>query len=192
LPEKRIVSEQELIELSNLQLDENDIGSLEKIKEKIGKIGFFTGELREGTVVNVIKSPVAYNASNLYRMSRAADATYVAFSSSVFKSDHIFGSYRVNSSQFCINCYHSNKLKRCFEMDSCRSCSDSYFCHNCENLDSCMLCFNTKNKRYAVGNVEVGKEEFLRLKKLILGEIGAEIEAKKDCMLDIYNIGSRR
>jgi hypothetical protein len=50
------------------------------------------------------------------------------------------------------------------------------FCHNCENLQNSMFCFNTKNKNYAIGNVEVGREEYMRIKKMVLDEVNAELD----------------
>ena len=37
---------------------------------------------------------------------------------------------------------------------TCRECSDSWFCHNVEGMQNALFCFNTKSKRYAVGNAE--------------------------------------
>ena len=188
LPEKRIVSVQELMELSKLQMDEGEISSLSSIKENLGKIGFFTGELREGTAANVIKSPVAYNASNLYSMNRAADSTYLAFSSTIVKSSHIFGSYRMNTSQFCINCYNSLGLTRCFEMDTSNNCADSMFCHNSESLTDSMFCFNTKAKRNAIGNAQLPPDQYKKIKDMLIGQMGDELVKKKDLKWDIFSI----
>ena len=77
-------------------------------------------------------------------------------------------------------------------MDSCRDCSDSYFCHNIENCDNCMFCFNIKSKRYAIGNVEYPKEEYLKIKKLVLAELVSKIEKDKKLEMDIYNIGCKK
>jgi len=66
------------------------------------------------------------------------------------------------------------------------------FCHNCEGLSDCMFCFNVKNKRYAIGNVEVGREKYLEVKKRTLAEIAAKLERKHDLELDIYNIGVKK
>jgi len=53
-----------------------------------------------------------------------------------------------------------------------------------------MFCFNAKNLRYAVGNVEVGRERFMEMKKKLLGEIARELEGKKGLRWGIYNIGA--
>jgi len=122
------------------------------------------------------------------------DSSYVGFSKYLAycfwprESEYVFGSVLLFSSDFCINCYYSTNLTRCFELDNCDHCSDSYFCHNCENLKDCMFCFNTKSKRYAIGNVEVGKEEYERIKKLILGDILNQLGQKKKLSKSIYNL----
>ncbi|MEI6577303.1 MAG: hypothetical protein WCO63_14090, partial [Bacteroidota bacterium] len=65
------------------------------------------------------------------------------------------------SSEFNIRCFNSVKLSRCLEADFCRDCSGIYFSHNCENVHDSMFCFNVKNLRHAIGNVEVGREKFM-------------------------------
>ena len=95
-------------------------------------------------------------------------------------------------SSFGINIYNSNAIARGFEVDGCLSSSDIYFCHNSENLRDCMFCFNAKNLKYAVGNAELGKEEYARVKKLVLSEIGARLEKDKKLPWDIYSIGARK
>ena len=77
------------------------------------------------------------------------------------------------------------------EMDSCKNCADSYFCHNCENLSDCMFCFNAKNLKYAVGNAEVGKENYMKIKSIVRGEILERLEKGKTLPFDVYSIGGR-
>lgn len=52
-----------------------------------------------------------------------------------------------------------------------------------------MFCFNVKSKRYAIGNAEVGREQFMDVKKKIMDEVLEKIE--KDNLLDlsIYEVG---
>jgi hypothetical protein len=78
---------------------------------------------------------------------------------------------------------------RCFEVNDSNSCTDCYFCHNCEDLKNCMFCFNTKAKRYAIGNVEVGREAYMKIRKLLQEQVADELEKTKSLRHDIYNIG---
>jgi len=61
-------------------------------------------------------------------------------------------------------------------VDSARSCSGCYYCHNVENVHDSIFCSNVKNLRYAVGNVEVGKGEFLRIKETVISRVLSGIE----------------
>ena len=56
-------------------------------------------------------------------------------------------------------------------------------------MSNAILCFNAKNLRYAVGNVEVGPDEFARIKKMLLGHVANELKTKKMLDSDIYNVG---
>jgi hypothetical protein len=105
------------------------------------------------------------------------------------ESEHIFGGYfRILNCQFCINCYHPTNLKGCFEVDASHYCRDSYFCHNCENIDNGILCFNAKSLRYAVGNQEVGKGEYSRIKKMLLDRINSQLEEKNSLDFSIFSV----
>jgi hypothetical protein len=55
-----------------------------------------------------------------------------------------------------------------------------------------MFCFNAKNLRYAIGNVEVGREEFMRVKGLVQSQIVKGLEKNKSLPWDIYTIGAKR
>jgi len=105
-------------------------------------------------------------------------------------SERCFGCSQVVDCRMSIRCFSSAKLTRCFEMSDCNNCSDSYFCSNCEDVENGLFCFNVKSKRYAVCNVEVGREEFLKIKKLVLGALIEELETTHNLHYSIFNLGS--
>lgn len=105
------------------------------------------------------------------------------------KSESVFGCANIMGCKFCIDCYGSTKLSRCFEVTDSNSCNDCYFCHNVENMSECMFCFNTKAKRYAIANVEIGREKYMRIKKRVLAQIHSELEETKELKYDIYSLG---
>ncbi len=55
-----------------------------------------------------------------------------------------------------------------------------------------MFCFNAKNLSYAIGNVQLQKEQYLRLKKIVLEEIAGKLEKEKQLDLSIYNVGCKK
>lgn len=195
IPKDRIVTMEEarvLGEVARLSLEEARSLTLANAHERIGKLAYLTVDFYEGANRNLIECATAIDSSNSYRTSGLVYAKHCAYMFWPRSTEHSYGCEAMFDSSFCINCYYSQKLTRCFECDSCRSCSDCLFCHNCENVQDSMFCFNVKNMRYAIGNAEVGREEYLRVKKSVLVEIGNRLQKKHDFPLDIYNIGKAR
>jgi len=195
LPKERMLTQQEALaygEREKIGEGQAESLTLANAGGTIGKLAFFSTEYEEGTNTNVIECATITQSANCYRTSPVLYSKYCAYSFWPRSCEHTYGSNATFDCEFCIHCHHSVKLKRCFEMDSCRDCAGSYFCHNCENLQDCMFCFNVKNKRYAIGNVEVGRERFMETKRMLLAKIAGELTVKKEIAGDIYNIGCKQ
>jgi hypothetical protein len=162
--------------------------SLKTAGTKIGKIAFFNSDIADGNNLNDIECTINIDAVNCYRAVCSVYSKFAAYSFWPRTCEHVFGCDTVFDSSFCVNCYRSVKLTRCLEMDSCNGCSDSLFCHNCENLQNCMFCFNTKNKSYAIGNVEVGREAYLQVKKVVVEQLASQLEKNNKLSFDIFAI----
>ncbi|MCX6771483.1 MAG: hypothetical protein NTX79_05510 [Candidatus Micrarchaeota archaeon] len=166
--------------------------SFASISEGISKIAYLSPEFFFGENINVTECSTQYQSMNAYRSPGASFTKNTAYSFWPRKGDCIFGSSMAFECFFCINCYYSENLNRCFEVDSSKSCSDSYYLHNCENVRSSMLCFNAKNLAYAVGNTVVGKEQFGRAKRMLLEWANEKLARKKEVPLSIFDVGCRQ
>lgn len=162
---------------------------MESIGGVLGKIALFCPERDVGTNSNIVGSGLAIWSNDCYKVPNCVFSKHCAFSYWPRNSEYLFGCNVVLESAFCINCYNSQKLMRCFELESCRDCADSYYLHNCENVRDSMFCFNAKNLQYAIGNAVVGRERYLAAKKMLLERVHAQLAAKKEVSLDIYNLG---
>ncbi|MCX6769636.1 MAG: hypothetical protein NT051_03070 [Candidatus Micrarchaeota archaeon] len=160
--------------------------SLKTAGAKISKIAFFNSDISDGNNSNDIECTINIDAVNCYRAVCSVYSKSVAYSFWPRTCEHIFGCDTIFDSSFCVNCYRSVKLTRCLEMDSCNGCSDSLFCHNCENLQNCMFCFNAKNKSYAIGNVEMGREAYLQAKKAIMERLAGQLDKGGKLEFDIF------
>lgn len=189
-PDKRMITQNEAVELAKLQLNENLLESVSGIKEGLDRIGYFLGTATE-QATNYFKSPIAFHSANMYKVGDGVFSENCAIDGSINYSKYLFGSDRVVSSEFCINCYNSLNLRRCFELDACTNCTDSYFCHNCESLQDAMFCFNAKGKRHAIGNNELPLEQYRQVKSVLVDQMAEEILKNKNLQLDIFNIGCR-
>jgi len=188
IPEKRVVTWEEANQLGGLRMDERELDSLESIRKALPKIGYFTDEMIEGNCYNNPKTLTAIDSSNTYDTC-VYKSEYVAFNLYCVFSKYVFGGRGTSDCNFCVNCYSSSKLNRCFEVDSSSNCSDAYFCHNCEGLTDAMFCFNTKSKNHAIGNLQLPPGKYGQIKELLVGQMAGEIERKKGLKWDIFNIG---
>lgn len=187
------VTEKEAEALSARALSEEEAEKLglQNCRELLSPVAFYSCEVALGNnrevadTVSYSDAQYVFGSSTIYGSRRCAYDCWVSHNAeNMFGCDHVF------YSRFCINCYRSLRLSRCFEVNDSLDSSDCYFCHNVENCHECMFCFNAKNLRCAIGNVEFPGEEYLRLKRLVLRELVQRINGKKGLGLDIYNLGS--
>jgi len=190
-PDKRMVTQGEAVELATLQLNESQLGSVKDIQDGLDRIGYFLGTAAEQST-NYFKNPIAFHSSSIYKVGDGVFSENCAVDGSINYSKYLFGSDRIVGSEFCINCYNSLNLKRCFELDACTNCADAYFCHNCESLQDAMFCFNAKGKRYAIGNNALPPEQYRQAKSVLVDQIAEEILRNKSLRLDIFNVGGMK
>ena len=95
-------------------------------------------------------------------------------------------------SEFSVKSCDITVCKRCFELDNCTNCSNCYFSHNLEGCEECILCSNVKGMRYAVLNKQLSREEYARIKKLVLDYVNAELDSKKKCRRSIFALTGKK
>ncbi|HQT45059.1 MAG TPA: hypothetical protein PLO51_03715, partial [Candidatus Micrarchaeota archaeon] len=168
-----------------------DIGriSMDSISALIGAIAYLTPEYFVGENNNVFECSTQYSSMNAYRSPGTSFSKNTAYSFWPRTADSIFGSSMAFESYHCMNCYYSENLNRCLEVDSSKACSDSYFLHNCENVNSSMFCFNVKNLSYAVGNTAVGKEQYAKTRAMLLAWANEKLAKNKGIPLSIFDLG---
>jgi hypothetical protein len=191
LPDSRYINIDEARALAGvLRLTQTETESLtlKNAGKTLSRIAYITPQFHEGTNLNVYACPIILWASDCEGVHGCVYAKKSAYSTWPRDSDHVFGCAFAFGSSFNISCHNSFGIQRCFEVDSARSCTGCYYSHNIENCHDSMFCSNAKNLRYAVCNVQVGKEEFARLKALLLARVSGELEKGGKCGLDIYQI----
>ncbi|MCX6769656.1 MAG: hypothetical protein NT051_03170 [Candidatus Micrarchaeota archaeon] len=172
-----------------ISISEGETPGLEEIAGRAGKIALFTFEKREGRCLDISETAGASDAVGCHRLLFAFTSSLSGLSSIVTESKYIFGGYlRMLNSEFCISCFNLTQCKGCLEADSSYRSSGLYFCHNCEDVENGILCFNLKGARYAVLNQPVGKEEFARVKKMLLEYINRELEEKGELGRSIFEL----
>ena len=186
LPGERVASEEDLQQASGKRMAGEDY-SLAGITARMPEFAYFVPTYSQGRNLWVEDSLLYLDCVNIRGCFDPFTSKNCAFVHSIIEAEGLFGMYRIAGGMFSIHCYNSINVKRCFEIDGGKDCSNCYFCHNAENLENCIFCFNTKGLRYAVGNLEVGKEKFLAFRQEFLSRIVPLLEKEGKLGFDIYD-----
>ncbi len=166
--------------------------SIANAAKTVSPIGYLSPEWQMGISRDNLECKVEIDSTNCYSGTLPINSKYCSGFYWVRESEHIFGGNEVRASAFCMRCYRSERLQRCFEVDSSSDCSDCYFCHNCENVHDSMFCFNAKNLKNAVGNMQLPREEYLRVKARVLAEINAHLDKTNSVPYSILSLAARK
>ena len=190
LPGAILCTREEAMKENAPLVDERQLSlALRSLAAAVAAKASITMEMVEGESREVPEVTQAIDSTESWSEWDATSSSRSACSTGVIQSKYVFGGYfRILDSEFCINCYDVVEARRCFEVDSSSRCSECYFCHNVEGCECCILCSNVKGKRYAVLNQEVGKEEYLRVKKMLLDYVNGELDRKKAVARSIFSL----
>ena len=192
IPKSRMVNFEEAKMLLNktARLPPEDGTTIPHLLAAIAPLAYFSPEFQAGEGHNNAWTQIVYHAINSYKVY---DTTYTknsAYDTMAFNTEAVFGCYRAIHSKFCIRCHDCVNVTASMDLDSCTNCSDCLFCHNCENVENGLFCFNAKGMRYAIGNVEVGREKYLQVRKLVQEELVRRLEKDGDIGWDICSLGA--
>jgi len=191
-PKERLINQEEASVLGRQVLECNERTALADLVRRMSSIAFYCADFNEGENTNFRLTPTRYFCADVFHI---ADATYTkksAYCTHATRCEAVFGcGILITNCKFCIRCHDCMDCTASMDLDSCKSCSNSLFCHNCENLENCMFCFNAKSLRYAIGNVEVGKEKFMQVKKLVQEELVRQLEKDGNIKWDVCALGGR-
>ncbi len=189
MPHDRLVSFEDLPIAAGktIKMPQNGL-SLANIAGQLNDFAYLVPTYAEGRNLNVQNTFGYIDCMNIRDSFDPFTSTNCSHSFSILDSEALFGVHRIVKSAFSIHVYNALNVQRCFEIDGAKNCADSYFCHNVEDLSNCMFCFNTKAKRYAIGNAEVGKEKYLEFRKKFSDYWVKQLESKGKLDFDIYNI----
>ena len=193
IPRERLVSANEAEILEKRQAGISPGDSTAEIILKVGAIAFYPTEAVEGESKNNSETQIEYNSHDCHKVAVGTFSQRSAYCAHIHRCDAIFGSGMLMvDSSFCIRCHNCVKVTCSMDLDSCTSCARCLFCHNCENVHDSMFCFNAKNLKYAIGNVEVGREKYMEVRKTLLENICSQLGEKGTIAQDICSIGCRK
>jgi hypothetical protein len=194
LPASCLCSFEEALQQNKPLLSESELSlPLARMEQAVATKVALSLDFVDGPCRDYVDVSQVINSSEVYSSWDSTSSQRSACSTGIIQSKYIFGGYlRMLDSEFCINCYDMTECKRCFELDSSSRCSNCYFCHNVEGCEECIFCSNVKGLRYAVLNRQLPKEEYARIKKMVLDFVNAEMTAKKRCERSIFALAGKK
>ena len=189
----RFIAEEEaaayLEMLKGTKLNVNDIKDIDSAVDALSENIAYAGNIVLGKSAFVSQSTRVVDSFYVYRSSDVVYSKNIAFCEVAKYSECVFGCASAGKgTKFAISCGEPYEASRLFECFHAYDGADCFYSANLESCQECMFCFNVKNLRYAVGNVVVGREEYLAFKKRMLSSIASEIEAKKSLRYGIFNV----
>ena len=166
----------------------NEIKDIDSIFEAVSERAIYAGNMVLGNSAYVDGSTTITDCFCVLHSERTAFSKYVAYCTRGGYSESVFGCYGFGPAHFSVKCGGVWDVTRGFCVSKADFSSDVYFSHGLTNCRDAMFCFNTKNRRHAIGNVEVGREKFLAAKKILLDWINMRLEKEGKLNIDIYKI----
>lgn len=169
-------------------LNINEIKDIDSIINAVQERIYYAGNIILGNSMfvesssNVIDSNYVYNATTITK-----DSKYIGYCDSTRDAEYEFGCYSCGESSYLIKCVEGFGGKRCFESHSIHHVSDAYYCHSLQHCSEALFSFGALSKRHIVGNLELPKEKYYKIKQKILSEI-AEIVKKEKRIFSLLEI----
>ncbi len=167
------ISQEEVIKKESshgFMAEQESISSLADIESLIRPFFSFLGS-KSIQSTEVFESDNVYGSSKVFASNYISNSKNIGFSTLLNNCEYVFGSKNMLSSSFCLRTQDSKLLTNCFEVSFSAKCSNSLFCHNSFDLRDCMFCFHLVSKQYCIANRQYSKEEYFRIKKMLIDEL---------------------
>ncbi|MDO8648364.1 MAG: hypothetical protein Q7R81_01130 [Candidatus Peregrinibacteria bacterium] len=106
-----------------------------------------------GNAKNVYYSEIVHRSEDVYYSKNIT-----GYNTMICDSLRCFRSSYLHECVLCQHCHYSTYLFRCSET------RDSHFCIDCRGCSNCLFSCNLRNRSYCIGNEQVTKEEFEKVK----------------------------
>ena len=143
------------------------------------KLESIEGVLRKWEEINSIGASRKINSTEVEESDGVYNSRGIYASSSIFDSKNIGGSKKLFDCQYLIGCRDDSACSvgagvresiycsRCWEVSWSNKVSWSAFVHDCYDVTECLFCAHLRSKKYCVANIQLEKEEYLKIKGMV-------------------------
>lgn len=157
----------------------NEVKDIDSIVSAIQERTHYTGEVVLGESRQVENSTNINDSSTVYGSYMVDGSKNVACSKYLRDGEFIFGVVGFAHNRHAIRGVFARNSSRCFEFHNANNSQDAYYSSNLVGCTECFFCFNLRNKRYVVGNLELKPDTYRELKRKLLSELVELLKAGK-------------
>ncbi|HSX31137.1 MAG TPA: hypothetical protein VLE99_04430 [Candidatus Saccharimonadales bacterium] len=118
--------------------------------------------------LNVSESDTIYFCQNVYRSQDIRKSKNVIYCDGGEGNEYVVACQRSGGLTYCIRTEDSGECSNSFSVVWSNNIVNSLFIQDSSNLYECMFCSKLKDKKYCIANMQFEKEEYFRLKKMVL------------------------
>ena len=156
----------------------NDVKDIDSILRAARERIEYCGNRSLGNSSSVEYSDIVIDSHYIYDSMNIQECSHVMSSFYMRGAKHIFGSAFSGLCDFMVKSLVNININRCVDSHFIANSSDIYFSYGCVGCSDLLFSFNQNNKRHMIGNLQLPKDDYLRLKKKIVGEIAEELMRK--------------
>ena len=149
----------------------NELKDIDSVLSAVSGRIAYTGNIVLGSSQFVEGSTGIIDSFYIYKSERSAHCKHMAYGTQATASECMFGSNGFGSTSFCIRIWGLMYSSRCLEASRCERATDCYYSHGLANCSDCMFCFNLKNRRNCIGNLQLTPEKYASLKAKLVSEM---------------------
>lgn len=140
--------------------------SMEEILKKWTEINFVVAS-RQINSLEVEESDGVYNSRGVYACSSIFDSKNIVGSRKLFDCSYMVGCRDNSACSIGVGVKESIYCSKCWEVSWSNKVSRSAFVHDCYDVSECLFCSHLRSKKYCVANIQLEKEEYLRIKEMV-------------------------
>ncbi|VVB57602.1 Uncharacterised protein [uncultured archaeon] len=165
----------------------NQMKDIDSLVEAVQERLFYAGNIYFGQSGFIENSSNINDSFYVYNTASFGNSKHLAYSRIGRHDEACFGCHAIDNSSHCLKCTRSFKNTRSFELWMSQNCSACYYSFGLENVNDALFCFNLRNKRNAIGNLELAPDKFRSLKSKLLSEVLESLKSSRSAptLLDI-------
>ncbi len=160
-------------------LNINDIKDIDSIVGAIQERVYYTGNIVLGKSNNIYESTEIRDSSNIEKSLSVINSKNIYHGAYCRDSEGVFGCDWVGISKYTIHSFNVGLSTRCFEVYTSMESSDIMYSAYPQGCSHVMFSFRPKNKNYMIGNRQLEKDKYMKIKAGIQEQLVVELKKNK-------------